>query len=27
LMTLYSGWGYMHRAARLIEDEPTPAQA
>lgn len=27
LMTLYSGWGYLRRAALLLHDEPTPVQA
>jgi cardiolipin synthase len=27
LLTLYSGWGYLRRAALLIGDEPSPAQA
>lgn len=27
LMTLASGWGYLRRAALLLEDEPAPARA
>ena len=27
LMTLFSGWGYMRRAAFLVRDEGVPAQA
>lgn len=27
VMTLFSGWGYLRRAALMLRDEPAPAQA